>query len=40
MERAGIIAKVDGPTDWVSPLVLVKKKRWQTSYLHGPKENK
>ncbi|KAK8767070.1 hypothetical protein V5799_006149 [Amblyomma americanum] len=26
MERAGIITKEDGPTDWVSPLVLVKKK--------------
>ena len=29
MERDGIIAKVDSPTDWVHNIVVVEKKKWR-----------
>lgn len=35
MVKAGIIAKQDEPTDWVSPLVIVRKKGRQTTVIHG-----
>lgn len=39
MLKAGIITKVEEPTDWVSPLVIIKKKKRQTKNLYGSQKN-
>ena len=36
MERMGIITKVEQPTKWVSPIVLVKKPNGDVRILHDP----
>lgn len=35
MKKASIICKVDKPTDSVSPLVIVRRKRWQPQGMYG-----
>lgn len=37
MEQAGIIVKENEPTDWVSPLVIVKKKDWSLGVCMDPR---
>lgn len=39
MLKAGIIVKAEEPTDWVSPLVIVMKKKRRTKSVHGPEKN-
>ena len=37
LENAGVITKLDHPTEWVNSLVIVKKKRWFIETMFRPK---